>query len=77
MADNRIQWYVNDYEGVNTRGLGAYWGYLFGALDRRNFATCHHAPLDDSSRSADSSNQSTVRSEMNLSNDEENASKSN
>ena len=58
--DNRITWYVNDYEKRNTNGLGAYWGYLFGALDRRNFAMAHHAPLDESTRSAVSATTTTT-----------------
>ena len=59
MSDKRITWFVNDHEGRNTRGLGAYWGYLIGALDRRNFATLYHAPIEHTPRSAASSSSSS------------------
>ena len=68
-SDGRITWYVNDYEGRNTSGLGAYWGFLIGALDRRNIVQPHHAPLDTSSRSAGQNSDESMQ--------EENASKSN
>ena len=55
---------MNNYEGENTRGLSAYWGYLFGALDRRNFAMLHHAPLEDSVRSADSKEENASKSSL-------------
>ena len=71
VTDTRITWYVNNHEGRNTIGLGAYWGYLIGALDQRNFASSIHAPLDVSSQSA------VEESSGEASNDEENASKSN
>ena len=64
VTEKRLSWFVNDYDGRNTRGLGAYWGYLFGALDRRNFATLHYAPLDESLKSADSNISSTAESEL-------------
>ena len=71
VTDTRITWYVNNHEGRNTIGLGAYWGYLIGALDQRNLASSIHAPLDVSSQSA------VEESSGEASNDEENASKSN
>ena len=84
VSDSRISWFVNDYDGKNTIGLGAYWGYLMGALDRRNVAMLHHAPLDETSRSdtesvttAASTTTSTILTESESENDEENASKSN
>ena len=66
VQDTRITWYVNDYDQKNTTGLGAYWGYLVGALDQRNFAMAHHAPLDESSQST-SSTTSTTTSTTNMS----------
>ena len=45
-SDNRVVWYVNDYEGRNSSGLDAYYAYLLGALDNRNIAIVHHAPIE-------------------------------
>ena len=45
VADDRIVWYVNDYNGQNTCGLGVYFAYLLGALDERNIALAYHAPI--------------------------------
>ena len=45
-SDDRIVWYVNDYDGRNTSGLDAYYAYLLGALDNRNVAVVHHAPIE-------------------------------
>ena len=47
MADPRITWFTNHYDGRNTSGLGVYWGYLVGALDQRNIAQRYHAPVID------------------------------
>lgn len=84
VSDSRISWFVNDYDGKNTRGLAAYWGYLMGALDRRNVAMLHHAPLDETTRSdtesvttTASTTNSTILTESESENDDENASKSN
>ena len=56
--------------------MGAYWGYLFGALDDRNFAVVYHAPISDT-KSADSSSIEDGDDDDDDKNDDENASKSN
>ena len=67
MSDDRITWFVNDYEGRNSSGLGAYWGYLVGALDGRNIAAAHHAPLDGSQ----SQTETESRDQNNVDDDED------